>query len=62
TAGALPTPTHLAHAFNSAYWWALGIAALSLVPCLMLLRAERPRAGLQEAQAAGGGEPVEVGV
>ena len=36
----------LVHAFDSAYWWALGIAALSLIPCLMLLRAERPaRAG-----------------
>ncbi len=32
-----------AHAFGTAYWWALGIAALSLIPCLMLLRAERPR-------------------
>jgi EmrB/QacA subfamily drug resistance transporter len=34
----------LAGAFDSAYWWALGIAALSLIPCLMLLRAENPRA------------------
>jgi EmrB/QacA subfamily drug resistance transporter len=37
--------THPAHAFRTAYWWGLGIAVLSLVPCLMLLRAERPRAG-----------------
>jgi EmrB/QacA subfamily drug resistance transporter len=34
----------LASAFDSAYWWALGIAALSLIPCLMLLRAENPQA------------------
>ena len=26
----------------SAYWWGLGIAVLSLIPCVMLLRAERP--------------------
>jgi EmrB/QacA subfamily drug resistance transporter len=34
---------HPAHAFDTAYWWGLGIAVASLVPCLMLLRAERPR-------------------
>jgi EmrB/QacA subfamily drug resistance transporter len=37
------TPAELADAFDTAYWWALGIAALSLIPCLMLLRAERPQ-------------------
>jgi EmrB/QacA subfamily drug resistance transporter len=34
---------HPAHAFRTAYWWGLGIAVLSLIPCLMLLRAEHPR-------------------
>ena len=29
-------------AFDTAYWWALGIAALSLIPCVVLLRAETP--------------------
>lgn len=49
------TPADLAHGFNSAYVWAFGIAVLSLIPCLMLLRAERPqdeadtRAGNTEA-------------
>jgi MFS family permease len=38
-----PAPADLAHAFDTAYWWALGIAVLSLIPCLMLLRAEHPR-------------------
>jgi EmrB/QacA subfamily drug resistance transporter len=47
------TPAELASAFGAAYWWALGIAALSLIPCLMLLRAERPR-------RAGDGVPVEA--
>jgi EmrB/QacA subfamily drug resistance transporter len=37
------TSAELASAFDTAYWWALGIAALSLIPCLMLLRAERPQ-------------------
>ncbi|HEY0517261.1 MAG TPA: DHA2 family efflux MFS transporter permease subunit [Solirubrobacteraceae bacterium] len=35
--------TSLAHAFAHTYWWGLGIAVLSLVPCLVLLKAERPR-------------------
>jgi MFS family permease len=42
-AGHSPSPQQLAHAFDTAYWWALGIAALSLIPCLVLLRAERPQ-------------------
>jgi EmrB/QacA subfamily drug resistance transporter len=43
------TPEQLAHAFNTAYWWALGIAALTLIPCLMLLRAERPQRASESA-------------
>ena len=45
------TPAARADAFNTAYWWALGIAALTLIPCVMLLRAENPRA--TEAMATG---------
>ena len=37
------TPEALASAFGTAYWWALGICALSLIPCVVLLRAEGPR-------------------
>ncbi len=33
----------LAGAFGSTYWWALGISLLSLIPCLVLFRAENPR-------------------
>jgi EmrB/QacA subfamily drug resistance transporter len=36
----------LAGAFGTAYWWALGISLLSLIPCVVLLRAENPRARL----------------
>ena len=52
---------HLAGAFDSSYWWSLGIAVWALIPCVVLLRAERPqartrRAGVERPQ---GGQPVE---
>ncbi|MGV1049331.1 MAG: MDR family MFS transporter [Solirubrobacterales bacterium] len=37
------TPSELAGAFATANWWALGIVVLSLIPCVVLLRAEGPR-------------------
>jgi EmrB/QacA subfamily drug resistance transporter len=53
------SPAELASAFDTAYWWALGIAALSLIPCLMLLRAENPRAELaHDAPSSAGAEAV----
>src|SRR6202049_2543355 len=45
--GHAPSIAKLAGAFDTAYWWSLGIAALSLIPCLVLLRAENPRARLK---------------
>jgi EmrB/QacA subfamily drug resistance transporter len=36
-------PVELANAFGTAYWWALGICAASLIPVLFLLRAEGPK-------------------
>jgi MFS family permease len=33
---------HPAHAFDTSYWWGLGIVGVTLIPCVMLLRAERP--------------------
>jgi len=47
------SPAELASAFDTAYWWALGIAALSLIPCLVLLRAENPGAQLAARDATG---------
>lgn len=44
-AGAHAGPVELASAFRDAYWAALVIALLSLIPCVMLLRAERPQQG-----------------
>jgi MFS family permease len=49
-AGPAPSIAHLARAFDAAYWWALGIALLSLIPCVMLLRAESPRERRREAE------------
>ena len=44
---------HPAHAFDTAYWWGLGVVLLTLIPCLMLLRAERPGQRAEDrAQAA----------
>jgi EmrB/QacA subfamily drug resistance transporter len=50
--GHAPGVTKLASAFDKAYWWSLGIALLSLIPCIVLLRAERPDARLSPAAAA----------
>ncbi len=57
--GHAPSLTHLASAFDSAYWGSLAIAALAVVPCVVLLRAEGPRRpaaqeiGVAAADAAG---------
>jgi EmrB/QacA subfamily drug resistance transporter len=40
--------TKLAGAYDTAFWWSLGICVLSLVPCLVLLRAENPRARMDQ--------------
>jgi EmrB/QacA subfamily drug resistance transporter len=37
------TSVELASAFGTAFWWALGICAASLIPVLFLLRAEGPK-------------------
>jgi EmrB/QacA subfamily drug resistance transporter len=60
--GSAPTLSKLAGAFGTAYWWSFGIAILSLIPCVVLLRAERPgtpvSAAAADAQAAA--EPLGV--
>jgi EmrB/QacA subfamily drug resistance transporter len=50
--GHAPSVAHLAHAFNIAYWWSFATAALGLIPCIVLLRAENPRARLSRAAAS----------
>ena len=56
------TPEAMAHAYGTAYWWGLGIAALAFIPALMLLRAERPREKAQPAapSTSSAGEPIGV--
>jgi EmrB/QacA subfamily drug resistance transporter len=57
--GNAPSPAHLAGAFDTAYWWSLGICVLSLIPCLVLLRAERPtRISRAAASAEAAIEPL----
>jgi EmrB/QacA subfamily drug resistance transporter len=60
--GHAPTGATLAGAFDTAYWWSLGIAAVALLPCLLLLRAESPKAELTPAaaQAEATAEPLGV--
>jgi EmrB/QacA subfamily drug resistance transporter len=57
--GHAPSPAHLAGAFDTAYVWSLGICVLSLIPCLVLLRAERPgRRSLAATNAEAAIEPL----
>ncbi len=49
--GFAPTPEHLADAYDTAFLWSLGIALLALIPCVVLMRAENPRARLSTAAA-----------
>jgi len=48
------TPAEAAGAFGTAFWWSVGITALAIIPCLVLLRAERA------ARAEAAGTPVSV--
>ncbi|HEY4450827.1 MAG TPA: DHA2 family efflux MFS transporter permease subunit [Solirubrobacteraceae bacterium] len=57
--GHAPSPAHLASAFDKAYWWSFGICVVSLIPCLVLLRAERPaRTSRAAANAEAAIEPL----
>jgi MFS family permease len=43
-----------AGAYGTAFWWSLGLTALAIVPCIVLLRAEHA------ARAAAGSEPPSI--
>ncbi len=49
--GHAPSLARQASAFGTAYWWSFGIAVLSLIPCLVLLHAENPRARMSSEAA-----------
>jgi EmrB/QacA subfamily drug resistance transporter len=38
-----------AHAFGTAFWWSVGLSALAIIPCLVLVWAERAARGSREA-------------
>lgn len=49
------SPAAAAHAYGIAFWWSVGIAALAIIPCVVLMRAEsRVR---KAASAAGEQDP-----
>ena len=53
-AGAV-SPAELASGFGTAFWWATGITAIAVIPCIFLVRAEREarRAALASAPPIG---------
>jgi EmrB/QacA subfamily drug resistance transporter len=48
------SPAAAAHAYGTAFWWSVVIAALAVIPCVVLMRAE---AGVRRAARAGGADP-----
>ncbi len=58
------SPAAAAAAFGTAFWWSVGLTALAIVPCLMLVGAERRAkatpAPVLPASAAAVGEAVSV--
>jgi EmrB/QacA subfamily drug resistance transporter len=60
--GHAPSLSKLASAFDTAYWWSFGIALLAVIPCVVLLRAERPgaRPSLAAAEAQSAAEPLGI--
>ncbi|HEY5199095.1 MAG TPA: MDR family MFS transporter [Solirubrobacteraceae bacterium] len=53
SAGRAPTPAGIAGAYGTAFWWSLGIVAAAIVPCIVLIRAERSVASRGPETAAG---------
>jgi len=52
----------VAGAFGTAFWWSFAICLLSLIPCLVLLRAESPSARLDRAAASAEASAEPLGV
>ena len=62
SSGAIHTPAKLAAAFGTAYTWSLALAALALIPCVLLMRAEGPRMRAREAAAERAAASGETGI
>jgi EmrB/QacA subfamily drug resistance transporter len=56
------TVAGLAGAYGTAFWWSVGMCVASLIPCLVLLRVENPRAKMDRAavNAEAAAEPLGV--
>ena len=62
SSGAIHTPAKVAGAFGTAYTWSLALSALALIPCVMLMRAERPGMRAREVAAERAAASGETGV
>jgi EmrB/QacA subfamily drug resistance transporter len=52
--------TAMAGAYGTAFWWSAALTALAIIPCIVLVRAERnARAAQQQVDAAAGAVPAE---
>jgi len=54
------TPAAAASAFGTAFWWSVGLAALAIIPCVVLMRAESN--ARRDARIAGLMDPDMVAV
>jgi hypothetical protein len=52
------TATAAAHSYGTAFWWSVGLAALSIIPCVVLMRAESN--ARRAARALGRQDPDET--
>ena len=62
SSGAIHTPAKVAGAFGTAYTWSLALSALALIPCVLLMRAERPGMRAEEGAAERAAVSGEAGV
>ena len=49
------SPAASAHAYGTAFWWSVGMAAVAIIPCVVLMRAESN--ARKAAKSAGAADP-----
>jgi EmrB/QacA subfamily drug resistance transporter len=54
------SPAAAAHSYGTAFWWSVGMAAVAIIPCVVLMRAESNVR--KAAEAAGAEDPDRVAV
>jgi len=50
-----------ASAYGTAFWWSAGLTALAIIPCIVLMRAERAAKAERATEHAGELAPVAAG-